>query len=69
MPVFTQFQRPVFFAIRIALGVVSVFCEARLYRAVVEKVNERVGRYLLFLLLTGAGMWNAATGMYLSSLL
>jgi hypothetical protein len=28
-----------------------------------EKINERVGRYLFFMLLFSAGMWNASAGM------
>lgn len=55
-------QRPSFFAVRIILAVASVLCEANLHRAVVTKVNERVGRYLFFMLLASAGMWNASTG-------
>jgi len=57
-------QRPAFFAVRISLALVSSFCEAKLYRTVVEKVNERVGRYLFFMLLCSAGMWNASTGWF-----
>jgi hypothetical protein len=55
-------QRPVFFAVRIFLGVISTFCEVKFYRTVFEKINERVGRYLFFMLLTSAGMWNSSTG-------
>ena len=55
-------QRPAFFGVRITLAAASVFCEASLHRAVVTKVNERVGRYLFFMLLVSAGMWNASTG-------
>lgn len=44
------------------LAVISSFCEARFYRAVVEAVNEHVGRYLLFFLLSAAGMYNASIG-------
>lgn len=55
-------QRPAFFAVRISLAVASTLCEAKLYRMVVEKVNERVGRYLFFMLLFSTGMWNASAG-------
>ena len=55
-------QRPAFFGVRITLAVASAFCEANLHRAVITKVNERVGRYLFFMLLASAGMWNASTG-------
>lgn len=40
---------------------ISAFCESMLYRAVVEKVNYRAGRYLFFMLLFSSGMWIAAT--------
>lgn len=60
-------KRPAFFAVRITLAVVSTFCEAKLCRTVVEKVNERVGRYLFFMLLFSAGMWNAAPALLPSS--
>ena len=56
-------QRPAFFAVRISLGLVSMLCEVKLYRTVVEKINERVGRYLFIMLLSSAGMWNASTGI------
>lgn len=55
-------QRPAFFAVRMFLGVISVLTEARFYRTVSEKINDRVGRYLFFMLLFSAGMWNASTG-------
>ncbi|KAG0707441.1 glycosyltransferase family 22 protein [Suillus ampliporus] len=60
-------KRPAFFAVRIALAVVSTLCEAKLCCTVVEKVNERVGRYLFFMLLFNAGMWNAAPAFLPSS--
>ncbi|KAF7968131.1 hypothetical protein HWV62_31803 [Athelia sp. TMB] len=60
-------KRPAFFALRITLGVISTLCEAKLYRTVVERVNERVGRYLFFMLLFSAGMWNASTAFLPSS--
>ncbi|KAF7303187.1 Mannosyltransferase [Mycena kentingensis (nom. inval.)] len=60
-------KRPAFFAVRISLAVVSVFAEAKLYRAVYDKINERVGRYLFFMLLFSAGMWNASAALLPSS--
>ncbi|KAH7105027.1 glycosyltransferase family 22 protein [Auriculariales sp. MPI-PUGE-AT-0066] len=54
-------KRQAFFAVRILFAATSAFIEAKFYRAVVDCVNERVGRYLLFMLLTSAGMWNAST--------
>lgn len=42
------------------LAVISSACESALYRAVVDKINYRAGRYLLFLLLFNAGMWTAS---------
>ncbi|WVQ93059.1 hypothetical protein IAU59_000123 [Kwoniella sp. CBS 9459] len=53
-------KRPAFFALRITLGAICSFCEARFFRTVVETVNERVGRYLLFSLMLSAGMWTAS---------
>ncbi|KIJ66247.1 glycosyltransferase family 22 protein [Hydnomerulius pinastri MD-312] len=60
-------KRPAFFAVRIFLAVVSTLCEAKLCRTVVEKVNERAGRYLFFMLLFNAGMWNATAAFLPSS--
>ncbi|EJD54569.1 glycosyltransferase family 22 protein [Auricularia subglabra TFB-10046 SS5] len=54
-------KRHAFFSLRIAFAVASSFAEAKFYRAVVECINEHVGRYLLLMLLTSAGMWNAST--------
>ncbi|KAG8769419.1 mannosyltransferase [Ceratobasidium sp. 428] len=54
-------KRPTFFGLRMIFAVVTSFCEARFYRTVVENINDRVGRYLLFMLLFSAGMWNAST--------
>ncbi|KAG0374846.1 mannosyltransferase [Mortierella sp. AD032] len=50
----------VFFIIRIILGAVSAHCEATLYRAVVDEVDPRIGRYLLLTLITSAGTWIAS---------
>lgn len=52
-------KRAAFFVLRIALGMMCAACEAKFYRAVVENINERVGRYLLFMLIGSCGMWNA----------
>jgi alpha-1,2-mannosyltransferase len=57
------FQRAAFFAVRIFLALITVLCEAKFYRTVHEKVNDRVGRYLFFMLLFSAGMWNASTSI------
>ena len=59
-----SFQRPAFFAVRIMLAFISSICEAFLYRTVVDKVNYRAGRYMLFLMLFSAGMWSASVGQY-----
>ncbi|KAK3822201.1 MAG: glycosyltransferase family 22 protein [Linnemannia elongata] len=50
----------VFFIIRIILGAVSAHCEATLYRAVVDEVDPKIGRYLLLTLITSAGTWIAS---------
>lgn len=55
-------QRPAFFAIRIFLAFISATSEAFFYRTVVDKINYRAGRYLLFMMLFNAGMWNASVG-------
>jgi len=55
-------KRQQFFALRLCLGAISSFVEAKFFRAVVEAVNERVGRYLLFAMLFSAGMWSASVG-------
>lgn len=49
---------------RIFLAVLSTVCEVKFFRTVVEKISDRVGRYLFFILLFNAGMWNAAAGIY-----
>ncbi|CAE6451772.1 unnamed protein product [Rhizoctonia solani] len=54
-------KRHTFFGLRMIFAFVSSFCEARLFRAVAEHVNDRVGRYMLFMLMFNAGMWNAST--------
>ncbi|KAG0290355.1 mannosyltransferase, partial [Dissophora globulifera] len=50
----------VFFILRIILGAVSAHCEATLYRAVVDEVDPRIGRYLLLALISSAGTWIAS---------
>ncbi|KAH0838056.1 glycosyltransferase family 22 protein [Lanmaoa asiatica] len=64
---FTLGKRPAFFAVRIFLAVLSTVCEVKFFRAVVESINDRVGRYLFFILLLNAGMWNAAAAFLPSS--
>ncbi|EJC98743.1 asparagine-linked glycosylation 9 protein isoform a [Fomitiporia mediterranea MF3/22] len=60
-------KRASFFALRIFFGFVSSLCEAKLYRTVMETINFRVGRYMLFMLMFSAGMWNASTAFLPSS--
>jgi hypothetical protein len=55
-------QRPAFFLVRAVLGTISTICEAKLYDTVRLKINNRVARYMLFMLVANAGMWNASTG-------
>lgn len=54
-------KRATFFMLRIVFAFISSICEAKLYRAVMEHINYRVGRYFLFILMFSAGMWNAST--------
>ncbi|KAL1951264.1 hypothetical protein VTO73DRAFT_413 [Trametes versicolor] len=60
-------KRPAFFAVRITLAVLSSLCEVSFYRAVVDRINYRVGRYVFFLLAFNAGMWTASTSFLPSS--
>ncbi|OBZ68503.1 Alpha-1,2-mannosyltransferase ALG9 [Grifola frondosa] len=60
-------KRPAFFSVRIFLAIISSLCEANFYWNVVEKVNYRVGRYLLFMLVFNAGIWSAASAFLPSS--
>lgn len=60
-------KRIAFFALRGTLSVVSTLCEAKLYRMVLEKVNWRVARYMLFMMVTSSGMWNASVAFLPSS--
>jgi hypothetical protein len=57
-----SWQRPAFFFVRAALGTICAICESKLYETVRIKINKRAARYMLFMLATNAGMWNAATG-------
>ncbi|KAF8921995.1 asparagine-linked glycosylation 9 protein isoform a [Mucidula mucida] len=65
--VFGDDKRPAFFALRITLAAISTFAEVFLYRQVYEKVNNKVGRYLFFMLASSTGMWNASTAFLPSS--
>ncbi|WRT69234.1 uncharacterized protein IL334_006218 [Kwoniella shivajii] len=60
-------KRPAFFALRISLGAICSFCEAKFFRTVVDTINDRVARYLLFGLMLSAGMWNASVAFLPSS--
>ncbi|KAL7421010.1 mannosyltransferase [Cryptotrichosporon argae] len=60
-------KRQQFFALRIALGAISSFAEALFFRAVVDAINERVGRYMLVMMVTSAGMWSASVAFLPSS--
>ncbi|KAG2171665.1 hypothetical protein INT43_008045 [Umbelopsis isabellina] len=57
----------VFYFMRIMLGAISAFAEARFYRTVVEEINPHVGRYLLVALVGSAGMFQAAVAYLPSS--
>ncbi|KAF9055820.1 asparagine-linked glycosylation 9 protein isoform a [Panaeolus papilionaceus] len=54
-------KRAAFFALRIFLAGISGLVEAAMYRTILTKINERVGRYFFFMMLFSAGMWNATT--------
>ncbi|ELU39400.1 asparagine-linked glycosylation 9 protein isoform a [Rhizoctonia solani AG-1 IA] len=54
-------KRHTFFGLRMIFAFVTSFCEARLFTTVAEHVNDRVARYMLFILMFNAGMWNAST--------
>ena len=61
-------QRPAFFAVRAVLALASTLIESYFYRSVYTHINERVGRYLFFLLsfpnlkpqATESSMWRLA---------
>ncbi|KAF9270644.1 asparagine-linked glycosylation 9 protein isoform a [Marasmius fiardii PR-910] len=60
-------KRAAFFAVRMFLALICTLTECVFYRKVYEKVNHRVGRYLFFILLFNAGMWNASSAFLPSS--
>ncbi|ESK90937.1 glycosyltransferase family 22 protein [Moniliophthora roreri MCA 2997] len=60
-------KRAAFFAVRIMLATLCTLAEVSFYRKVYENVNKRVGRYLFFILLFNAGMWNASAAFLPSS--
>lgn len=60
-------KRASFFTLRVCFAAVSTLSEAKLYREIMERVNFRVGRYFLFMVLFSAGMWNASTGTYVTT--
>lgn len=60
-------KRPAFFAVRMLLALTCTLAEAKFYRTVYEKINERVGRYLFFMLLFSAGIWHASVAFLPSS--
>ncbi|KAG7099645.1 hypothetical protein E1B28_001471 [Marasmius oreades] len=60
-------KRVAFFAVRMFLALICTLTECFFYRKVYEKVNHRVGRYLFFILLFNAGMWNASSAFLPSS--
>ncbi|KAI0049268.1 glycosyltransferase family 22 protein [Auriscalpium vulgare] len=56
-------KRPAFFMVRATLALISSTCEAKFYDTVRERINNRVARYMLFMLASSAGMWNASTAL------
>ncbi|CAG8663230.1 11145_t:CDS:2, partial [Ambispora leptoticha] len=50
----------VFYGIRIIFAIFCAYCEAKFYRAVLDQLGNRVGRYIFVMLLSAAGMWNAS---------
>ncbi|KAJ2963923.1 hypothetical protein NQZ79_g1157 [Umbelopsis isabellina] len=64
---FAKSKIQVFYFLRIMLGAISAFAEARFYRTVVEEINPHVGRYLLVALVGSAGMFQAAVAYLPSS--
>lgn len=51
-----------FYLMRLAMGAVCSYVEARFYRTVTEEINPHVGRYVYAILFFSAGMFNASTG-------
>ncbi|KAI8579539.1 hypothetical protein K450DRAFT_271849 [Umbelopsis ramanniana AG] len=64
---FAKSKIQVFYFMRIMLGAMSAFAEARFYRTVVEEINAHVGRYLLVALIGSAGMFHASVSYLPSS--
>ncbi|KAI9512479.1 asparagine-linked glycosylation 9 protein isoform a [Russula earlei] len=60
-------KRPAFFLVRAVLGTICTICEAKLYDTVRLKINNRVARYMLFMLAANAGMWSASNALLPSS--
>ncbi|GFZ47156.1 hypothetical protein JCM24511_04899 [Saitozyma sp. JCM 24511] len=60
-------KRQAFFALRLFLGAICSFCEARFMRTIAETINDRVARYTFFMLLLSAGMWSASVSFLPSS--
>ncbi|WVN87816.1 uncharacterized protein L203_103011 [Cryptococcus depauperatus CBS 7841] len=60
-------KRPAFFALRMSLGAICSFCEARFFRAVAGAINDRVARYLLVIMMLSAGMCYASVAFLPSS--
>ncbi|KAK9719431.1 mannosyltransferase [Basidiobolus ranarum] len=56
----------IFYFMRMCFALISSYCEASFYRAVVDHVNPRIGRYTLVILLGSAGMYSASVA-YLPS--
>ncbi|KAA1467884.1 asparagine-linked glycosylation 9 protein isoform a [Dentipellis sp. KUC8613] len=54
-------KRAAFFSVRVALAIVSSICEAKLFDTVKHKINNRVARYMFFMMATSAGLWNASS--------
>ena len=51
----TEFwQRAAFFTVGIFLATILVFVEAMFYRTMVDKINDRVGRYYFFMMFSSA---------------
>jgi alpha-1,2-mannosyltransferase len=61
-PLAAEDKRIQFFGLRIGLALVSSLAESWWYRFAIERVNPKVGRYMLVYMLTAAGFWEATTG-------
>ncbi|KAJ2935635.1 hypothetical protein H1R20_g1457, partial [Candolleomyces eurysporus] len=60
-------KRVMFFGVRIFLAMTSGLAEAAFYRAVVDNISMRAGRYLFFMLVFSSGMWNSTAAFLPSS--